>query len=498
LSVRTRFAPSPTGPLHVGNARTALFNWLLARHLGGNFILRIEDTDRERSRPEFETAIQEELKWLGLDWDEGIEAGDAGPYRQSQRREFYLRAFSRLLSDGRVYYCFCSEKRLEADREAERNAGRTPRYPGRCRSIPVEEARQRIATGEPAVARFLVPAERVGFSDQIRGWVEVDSATLSDPILLRSDGSPTYNFAVVVDDIAMRITDVIRGEDHISNTPRQILLYRALGSEPPRFAHLPLVLGPDRTPLSKRHADTSLKLLREEGYPPEAVMNYLALLGWSAPSGEEIFGAQDLIREFDLSRVSKAAGVFDRAKLDWLANQHLRRTDPALLALRAAPYLSQRKLLAPGASPTEPFWAHLMDLLRESVARLSQIPQSDAVQILFDFDPASSLGAPEAAAILQDPAAKEVIRALARLLEPKDRLTLDRYHGLAGETGKMTGAKGKGLYRPIRLALTGRASGPELKRLIPLIEEGASLSLARPVPGCAVRVRTVARLLGVA
>src|SRR5262249_47333691 len=251
MAVRTRFAPSPTGYLHLGNVRTALFNWLYTRHEGGTFVLRLEDTDQARSTDEDAGGIARELRWLGLEWDEGVDRGGRfGPYRQSERRGEYAHAFGRLLDQGSAYYCFCTPEERERDREADRAAGRMPRYPGRCRSIPRLEAENRLRAGEKGSGRFRVPEGRIGFEDRIRGRVEVDSAAVGDPILVRSDGWPTYNFAVVVDDIQMRITDVIRGEDHLSNTPRQILLYRALGAEPPRFAHLPLVLGSDHAPLS--------------------------------------------------------------------------------------------------------------------------------------------------------------------------------------------------------------------------------------------------------
>ena len=498
MTRRTRFAPSPTGHLHVGNARTALFNWLFTRHHGGSFILRIEDTDKERSRPEYEETILEDLRWLGLDWDEGVgREGDSGPYRQSERGGQYRTAAGRLLEQGHAYYCFCSEERLEADREADRKAGLMPRYPGRCRSLALEETRARLEGGERAALRFRVPEGKIEFEDGIRGRIEVDARVIGDPVLVRGTGSPAYNFAVVVDDIGMRITDVIRGEDHLSNTPRQVLLYRALGATPPRFTHLPLVLGMDGSPLSKRHGDTSLRRYRERGYLPAAVVNYLSLLGWAPPAGHEVLSREELVRQFELSRVTKAAGVFDPVKLDWVANQHLRTVDAATLADLATPFLQKEGLLPGEVTPPIRVWlGHLLELLKESIASLDQVPNSPGARLVLRFEPRVSLAQPEAEAVLRDPEARQVIRTFTEQLDPKRGLTLEAYHRAADETGRRTGAKGKSLYRPIRVALSGAVSGPELVRLIPLIEEAAGLDLPRRVPGCAERCRAVVALLG--
>ncbi len=498
MTIRTRFAPSPTGLLHVGNVRTAIFNWLYTRHEKGTFVLRIEDTDRERSRPEFEDGILRELRWLGLDWDEGIDRGPFAPYRQSERLErgMYQAPLEALAEKDLVYFCFCSAERLEADREEDRRAGRMPRYSGRCRLLPAAEARRRVEAGEKAVRRFRIPEGRVVFEDRIRGTVEVDSQAMGDPVISRSDGWPTYNFAVVVDDIQMEITDVIRGEDHLSNTARQVLLYRALGARPPRFAHLPLVLGADHAPLSKRHGDTSLRQFAEQGYLPEAILNYLALLGWSPPEGREILSPPELMAEFSLSRVSRAAGVFDRVKLDWLGNQHLRRGDGARLAELALPWLQSKGFFPPQPGPEEMGWLRrLMDLLRDSLSRLEEVPGTEAVRILFGYDPEASLREEETARELREGKTGEVIRIFSLLLPEDRRLTQEEYRTVASETGRRTGEKGRSLYHPIRLALTGIPSGPELARLVPLIEGAADLNLPRPVPGCRERCRRVLQLL---
>jgi len=497
--IRARFAPSPTGLLHVGNVRTALFNWLFTRHGGGEFVLRVEDTDRQRSTLEHERGMVSELGWLGLDWDEGTSGGPFGPYRQSERHErgIYRRELERLLAQGDAYECFCTPEQLEADRQESLKAGRPPQYAGRCRAVTPEQALSRKSAGEQPASRFKVPPGKVVFEDLIRGPIEVDSSQIGDPVLFRADGWPTYNFAVVVDDIQMNITHVIRGEDHISNTPRQILLYGALGAEPPRFAHLPLVLGMDHAPLSKRHGDTSLRQYREQGYLPEALFNYLALLGWSSPSGKEVFSQQELVGEFDLSRVGRSAGVFDPAKLDWIANQHVRRADRSRLTELAIPFLQQRGDLPDAVGETHRAWVgELMELLRESISRVSEVPDTEAAQILLRFDASRGSSDPEIQADLQDPACRAVIRTFCELL-PRDRpLDLESYRRIAQETGRATGTKGRGLYHPIRVALTARGSGPELNRLVPLIEGAAALRLPNPVPGCAQRAKLVASQLG--
>jgi len=315
--MRVRFAPSPTGHLHVGNARTALFNWLLARHGGGTFILRIEDTDAERSTRESELAILEDLRWMGLQWDEGVEAGGPyGPYRQTERFDIYADHARRLIDATHAYYCFCSPEKLEADRQALLAQGLPPKYIGTCRSLTADDCASRMAAGEKPVIRMRVPSGReVVFDDIVRGRVSFHTDVIGDPVLVRSDGIPAYNFAVVIDDHLMEITHVVRGEDHISNTPRQVLLYEAYGWTPPAFAHLSLVMGPDHTPLSKRHGATSVNEFREKGYLPEALANYLALIAWSPGEGQEVLPLDELARRFELSSVAHAAGVFDEDKL---------------------------------------------------------------------------------------------------------------------------------------------------------------------------------------
>src|SRR6478609_7177748 len=381
--MRLRFAPSPTGLLHVGNARTALFNWLLARGQGGRFVLRIEDTDRERSTAESERSILDDLRWLGLDWDEGPDReGGHGPYRQSERMAIYRAHADRLLSDGRAYHCFCSQELLETDRQAAMAAGQPPRYVGRCRGIDSATARARLKAGETAVIRFRVPDHRdVSFDDAVRGTVTISTDVIGDPVLLRSDGTPAYNFAVVIDDALMGITQVIRGEDHISNTPRQVLIYEAFGWTPPRFAHLSLVLGPDHAPLSKRHGATSVAEFREKGYLPEALVNYLALIGWSPGGGDELLPLDELARRFSLGGVSHSAGVFDEEKLAWANRHYLKLAEPVRLAALVVRYL-RKAGLATDPSPAAIAWlASVMPMVSGAVDRLDQAP--DRLHLVF-------------------------------------------------------------------------------------------------------------------
>ncbi len=328
--VRVRFAPSPTGYVHVGNARTALFNWLFARRHGGAFVLRIEDTDVERSEERYEQQLLDDLKWLGLDWDEGPDKGGPfGPYRQSERTAFYEKHSTQLIDQGHAYFCFCSPEQLEAERQQALKAGLQPKYSGRCRARPREEAKCKVEEGEPAAVRLKITGETFVWNDLVHGLVSFASDVIGDFILVRSDGHPAYNYAVVVDDHLMRITHVIRGDDHISNTPRQLAVYQAFGWEPPAFAHLSTILGPDRTRLSKRHGATSVQNFREQGILPEALRNYLLLLGWSAQDGKtEILSTQDMIAQFSLDRINKSPAVFDSDKLDWMNRLYLSQSAP--------------------------------------------------------------------------------------------------------------------------------------------------------------------------
>lgn len=491
--MKVRFAPSPTGHLHVGNARTALFNWLAARGQDGTFVLRVEDTDMERSTRASEAAILDDLRWLGLTWDEGVEAaGSDGPYRQSERLDIYRTHTARLLDEGRAYYCFCTAEALEAERQAQLAAGRPPRYAGTCRAIDAGDATRRVTAGESAVVRLKIPANReVSFDDLVRGVVTFHTDVIGDPVLVRSDGIPAYNYAVVIDDALMQITHVIRGEDHISNTPRQVLLYEAFGWTPPRFAHLSLVLGPDHAPLSKRHGATSVAEFRAKGYLPEALVNYLALIGWSP--GEELLPADELARRFRLEDVSHSAGVFDEDKLAWVNRHYLKALEPARLVDEALPFLRAAGLV--GAEVTAEARAWLSEALPSaaaSVDRLNQLP--DRLRTVFDFDAARVWADARLAGELCE--AREVVLALAdELGDGPPMLDREAFRAMAARLRERTGRKGKALFHPIRVVLTGMADGPELDVIVPAIEraarlpEGAGLSL---VSACDRRARAVA------
>lgn len=500
--MRLRFAPSPTGLLHVGNARTALFNWLLARGQGGTLILRIEDTDAERSTAESEAGILEDLTWLGLDWDEGPAVGGShGPYRQSERLDLYRSYAAELIDSGKAYYCFCRQEQLEQDRRAALEAGRPPKYVGRCRARTLADARNRIRNGEGAVVRFRVPdADRdVTFHDVVRGTVRFNTSVIGDPVLVRSDGHPAYNFAVVVDDALMRITHVIRGEDHISNTPRQVLLYEALGFQPPVFAHLALVLGPDHTPLSKRHGATSVSEFRARGYLPEALVNYLALLGWSPGGGDELLPIQELARRFSLDHVGHSAAVFDQEKLAWANRHYVRLADPARLADLAMPYFMRAGHVDRHTPEARDYVRSLMPMLTGSVDRVEQMP--DRVRMIFAFDPDAALTHQAVRAETDEPASRRVVAAWAAELASAPRLDRESFRAAAARVKQATGLKGRQLFHPIRVSLTCEADGPELDVLVPAIEHGAELPAGcgvAPVLGCRERAARFAAAVAAA
>lgn len=366
MKIRTRFPPSPTGPLHMGNVRTLLFNYLFAKKEGGEVILRIEDTDKERSRPEWEQDIVDNLKWLGLDWDEF--------YRQSERTELYQKYLEQLLQEQRAYYCFCTPEELDAQRQHQMSLGETPRYIGACRNLSKEEQQKRREQARAAVIRFIVEPKVVTFRDLIRKEIKFDGALLGDIVVAKDLQTPLYNFSVVVDDYEMRITHVIRGEDHIPNTPKQILLQEALGFPKVQYAHLPLLLGQDRTKLSKRHGDTSVKAFREQGYLPEAVINFLALLGWNPGTDKEIFSLQQLIKEFSLDRIQKGGAVFNIQRLDWINGFYIRQKSLEKLAELCLPYLIGAGLLAQETTDSRTL-ARIVALYQERLKKLSEISE---------------------------------------------------------------------------------------------------------------------------
>ena len=505
--MRVRFAPSPTGQLHVGNARTALFNWLLAHGHDGTFILRIEDTDIERSTRESEAGILEDLRWLGLDWDEGPDVGGMhGPYRQSERLHLYASYANELIAGNHAYYCFCSPQKLDAERQADLAAGQPPRYRGTCRDLANDEVRKRMEAGERPVIRFRVPeAAEVSFPDLVRGDVTFSTDVIGDPVLVRSDGRPAYNFAVVVDDALMEITHVIRGEDHISNTPRQILLYQALGFAQPEFAHLALVMGPDHTPLSKRHGATSVAEFRERGYLPEALVNYLALIGWSPRTDDadpardgansEILPVGEMARRFALENVGHSAGVFDQEKLAWMNRHYMKAAAPARLAAETARYFIARGHLRKRSDDAMEYLGSLLPMAVGSVDRLEEIP--DRVRFIFEFDAEAAAARPDVAEILREGGARDVIAALPDAI-PGPLLDRDAFRAAANRVKERTGLKGKALFHPIRVALTGDGAGPELDLAVPAIDRGAGLPASAgvaPVVSCRERAAAFAAVV---
>lgn len=479
MPVRVRFAPSPTGLLHVGNARTALFNWLLARGQGGTFILRVEDTDTERSTRASEDGIKDDLRWLGLTWDEGPdEGGPYPPYRQSERLATYAALAQQLIDAGKAYYCFCTAEQLEQERAQALASGAAPKYSGRCRSLSVEDVTRRRSAGEAAAIRFAVPQDRtVTFDDLVRGAVSFHTSVIGDPVIVRSDGGPAYNYAVVVDDAQMAVSHVIRGEDHISNTPRQILIYEAFGWTPPVFAHLSLVLGPDHAPLSKRHGATSVSEFRARGYLPEALVNYLALLGWSPGEGVELMSSSDMAPRFDVRRVSHSAAVFDTEKLAWMNRHYMKVCAPERLATLVRPYVEARF-----GAVTEAMVAQVLPLAVGAVDRLEEVPERVAFVFAWDEAEARRLLAAESDGL-------RVVAAFAEALDGVGPLTRETFRAAATRAREVTGIKGKALFHPIRVALTGWESGPELDLAVPAID--AVSGLAPNVPSCLARVRAL-------
>jgi nondiscriminating glutamyl-tRNA synthetase len=492
--MRVRFPPSPTGHLHVGNVRTALFNWLLARGNGGTFVLRIEDTDVDRSTVESEHAILDDLRWLGLDWDEGPEVGGpVGPYRQSERLSKYQSRARVLVEQGRAYHCFCTPEQLEAERQEALARNLPPKYSGRCAVIDPAEAKRRVEAGEPAAVRFRTPDDReIRFVDLVRGEIVFHTDVIGDQVILRSDGFPAYNFAVVVDDGLMGITHVVRGEDHISNTPRQLLIYEALEFPPPLFGHVAMVLGPDHTKLSKRHGATSVDEFREKGYLPEALLNYLALLSWSPGENEEILPLAEMARRFRLSDVGHSASVFDEEKLAWVNRHYLKDARPDRLAALAIPYLERAGYARPPvAADAVSFLASIAPVFSSSVDRLDQVPER--LRQLFHFSAADALARPELRAEVGAPDARRVIEAAADELDRSPRLhDKEAFRAFANRVRQQTSQKGRALFHPIRIAVTGESDGPELDLLVPAIDRGADLNESAglaSMTGCRERVR---------
>jgi nondiscriminating glutamyl-tRNA synthetase len=464
---RVRFAPSPTGELHVGNARTALFNWLFARHHGGRFILRIEDTDRERTTKAFADNLLADLKWLGIDWDEGPGVGGPfGPYNQSERLDLYTEHLNRLIGTGRVYPCYCTEEELEAERISLLSRHLAPRYMGRCRHL-TPDARKRLEDeGRRPAWRFQVGSGPIAFNDLIRGSVRFDAEAIGDFIIVRSNGIPAYNFAVVIDDHLMAITHVVRGEDHLSNTAMQLLLYGVFGFEPPAFAHHALILGKDRAKLSKRHGSVAVREFRNKGYLPEVMINYLAQLGGSIGEGKEVCTAAELIRSFSLDRAGKSGAIFDEDKLRWLSGIYIRRENPAMLTEHLLPFIRQAGYDT--GSMDKDRLVQIVDAVKDNLVTLTDIGDLLAMFLDDRYDLSA-----EGTRVIREDESRRVLHTLYDVLrESGDRI---EYAKLAETVGQKTGLKGRKLLMPIRAAITGRTKGPELDRVVALLARSSLL-----------------------
>lgn len=447
---RVRFAPSPTGYLHVGGARTALFNWLFARHFQGTLVLRIEDTDLERSTSEMVEGILAGLKWLGIHWDEG-------PYYQTQRMDLYRAAAAKLIESGAAYYCFCSKEELEKRRAKAAEEGRPPRYEGTCRRLDREKALRRKSVGEHTAVRFAVPqAGSTAFEDAVFGKVEFANTELEDFVLLRSDGGPTYHLSVVADDIDLRITHIIRGADHISNTPKQVLLYQALGVSLPVFAHVPLILGPDKTRLSKRHGATSVTAYRGEGMVPEAFRNFLALLGWTPPEGTpEVLGDSELIRLFGFEGISRSNAVFDRAKLDWFNAEYIR----AYPAERLLPLIEEEwKKAGPCIEHDRDWLLSTIELLKPRARSLKDFAGSFRAFFSDEFDP-------DPAAVekfLKDESVRRLLVELGHRYAGLEEFSEQGAERVLRDFAAEKRLKAGALINGARVALTGQGVAPSL------------------------------------
>jgi glutamyl-tRNA synthetase len=461
--IRVRMAPSPTGPLHIGTARTSLYNYLFARHVGGTYVLRVEDTDTARSTVEFESDIIDNLHWLGISWDEGPQVaggediGPYGPYRQSQRMERYAREAERLLEAGHAYHCWCTADELEVVRQEQAARREAPRYNGRCLTLTAADLARFTAEGRRPAVRLKVPPATIRFHDLIRGEVEFDNALLGDFLIVRANGMPLYHFVVVVDDEAMEISHVIRGEDHLSNTPKHIALIRALGYAEPRFAHIPLILNPDRSKMSKRKSQTAMTAYREQGYLPEAMVNFLAFLGWSPGTEEEIFSLDQLAERFELEAVHKGGAVFDADRLDHLNGVYVRSQTDEQLALRLRPFLPD--------ALEDASVLRVVPLIKERLVRLNDAGELVAFLVETDAEIADLY---ETDALLpKNRSAAETAAAVAAARDALDALTdadfsADVLETRCRQVAEELGWKAGDFFRPLRMAVTGRAVSPPL------------------------------------
>ena len=468
-NVRVRFAPSPTGYLHIGGLRTALFNYLYARHTGGDMLLRIEDTDRTRFVEGALENLLKALKWAGIEIDEGVmldengevtERGDCGPYIQSERVEkgIYNKYIDQLIEEGKAYYCFCSQERIDKVRDQQRADGLTPKYDGLCRSLPLEEAKKRVAAGEPHTVRLKLPVNRdITFNDRIKGKITFNTDDQDDQVLIKRDGFPTYHFAVVVDDHLMGITHVVRGDEWVSSTPKHVYLYEAFGWQAPEYIHLPTVLNKDHKKYSKRNGDGMVEDFIEEGYMPEGLINFLALLGWSPDSEEEIFTMKQLAEQFDFDRVNKTGAVFDKRKLDWVNGHYVRDLSVDELAEKIKPFMIKAGLI--DESYPEDKLKLLAATWQSAINKFSDAPELSKNYFIDDRQMSWDDEAVEA---ISTEDAKKLIDSFLNHLDQVDEIDEEFATSVMKKIQKETGIKGKNLWFPVRAAITGSVHGPEL------------------------------------
>lgn len=470
--VRVRFAPSPTGPFHIGGARSALFNYLFAKANNGKLIVRVEDTDVERSSKESEENILNSLKWLGIEWDEGVEAGgEYGPYHQMDRLDIYNKFVDKLFELGYAYKCYCSPEELEKEREEAMAKGGDPKYSGKCRTLSKEQEDKYIAEGRKPVIRFRVPENKdIIIDDLVRGKVVFESNGIGDFVIVKSDGIPTYNFAAAVDDYSMKISHIIRGDEHLSNTPRQVLIYEALNLKQPKFAHISLILGKDKKKMSKRHGATSVYQYMESGYLSEALVNFLALLGWSPGGEKEIFSMEELINEFSLDNVAKNPAVFDVDKLNWLNGMYIRKMPKDQIALELKKYL-EKDLEGKTKEEADQWLMYVTEALYDHINTFADINKEMESFMSDDIEISQ-----EALDIVNAEGAKEVIQLFRDKLNSLEDLEPATIKKTVKETGKELGAKGKGLFMPVRIGLTRELHGPDLSYIVPLLGKDKALN----------------------
>ncbi len=459
INIRVRFAPSPTGYLHVGNARTAILNWLFARHCGGSFILRVEDTDMDRSTTEYYKELLDDLKWLGLDWDEGPDVGgDFGPYKQSDRLQIYQDYANKLLAQGNAFKCYCTSEEIKEKSELAISKGESVNYDGTCYQLSQEQIRQFESQGRKPVIRFRVPSEEISFSDIVRGTITFDGDNISDFVILRAVGIATYNFAAAVDDTLMSISHIVRGEDHLSNTPKQILIHNALGHTSPNFVHIPMILGSDRSKLSKRHGDNQVRQYREKGYFPEALVNFLSLLSWSSPTGDELLSMKRLVEEFTLERLSKSAAIFDLEKFNWMNGWYLRNIEFDKITNMAIPFLEKE-----GYDISDETFAKKCigavitraDYLQELAMRCSIFFQDE---VMFEND-----------TLMKAESSKKIFTEFLNETKNITDWRGETFKQIMKTIQQKTGVKGKDLWMPFRMALTGLEHGLELPNVVELL-----------------------------